>query len=149
MADVRFTADAEADLADIAAFTALNFGPAQEAHYRSGFKSLFERLAENPYSAPTFDGVDPGLRRARHQSHFVYYRPDPPTILILRILHAARDPAGLISSTSAGSNPASTGQSASAGRQAMEAIFHAPASSTRTSVLIPAARVSPMSARAP
>ena len=96
MADVRFTADAEADLAAIAAFTAINFGSIQEARYRSGFKALFNRLADTPYSAPAFDGLAAGLRRARHGSHFVYYRPEPPTVLILRILHAARDPTGLI-----------------------------------------------------
>jgi len=96
MADIRFTANAAADLTEIAAYTVKTFGPQQEQRYRSGFKALFERLADEPNSAPVFEGAPSGARRARFKSHSVYYRSTPSGILVLRILHAARDPAGLI-----------------------------------------------------
>ena len=146
----RLTPAAEQDLDEIVADSIRLFGWFQAQQYAYALLDSLNQIPQTPRAFPVTEIGEREFRRKRHASHNIYVQvKDGDETLILRILHAARDPAGLISTTSAGSNPASTGQSASAGRQAMEAIFHAPASSTRTSVLIPAARLSPVSARTP
>jgi toxin ParE1/3/4 len=57
----------------------------------SGFQSAFGRLLDYPLSAPGRDHLAPGLRALVHGSYAAYYQVMEQEVVILRVLHGARD----------------------------------------------------------
>jgi toxin ParE1/3/4 len=53
-------------------------------------------LARMPLSAEAADFVRPGVRRSSLGNYVIYYWPIDEGIEVLRILHGARDPKGLV-----------------------------------------------------
>jgi toxin ParE1/3/4 len=56
----------------------------------------FEPLRSFPNSGAPRNHIRPGLRVVFHQRYAIYYRPLPDIVVILRIVHGARDIAKLI-----------------------------------------------------
>lgn len=57
----------------------------------------FELLARQPGLGQACDFGDPNLRRFPVRKNYViYYRPQSAGITIVRVLHGARDPSGLL-----------------------------------------------------
>jgi toxin ParE1/3/4 len=44
-----------------------------------------------PQAAPARDQFAPGLRVTFHGSYAIYYHPHPDAVVIVRVLHGARD----------------------------------------------------------
>ncbi len=80
---VRLAASAEADLLDIAAWTAEHFGSRQAALYIETVTQAIEALHEGPdtLGAKARDDIAPGIcilhvaRQGRKGCHFVMFRP--------------------------------------------------------------------------
>ena len=97
---VRLSAAAEVDFANIAKWTAGNFGAEQSRIYRDTLVQAIGELANGPDVAGSKarDEIMAGLRtlhvsrRGRRGSHFLMYRAGPNnTIEIVRILHDGMD----------------------------------------------------------
>ena len=88
MASYRLTADARADLREIAWFGLRQFGEKQAERYSQELEQLFHRIAANPFAYQSVDDLRPGYRRAVYQSHAVYYVLDAEAggVLIVRVL---------------------------------------------------------------
>jgi toxin ParE1/3/4 len=55
----------------------------------------FDRLLSFPHSGPAREHFAPGLRAAFHGSYVIYYLPTDRELIVVRVLHAARDAAAL------------------------------------------------------
>lgn len=58
-------------------------------------KTHFEPLRHHPELGPKRDAIAPGLRAHFFQNYVIYYRITETTVVIVRILHGARDTARL------------------------------------------------------
>jgi toxin ParE1/3/4 len=58
-------------------------------------KADFGRLLEFPLSGPTRSQLGPGLRAAFHRPYVIYYTPLPEMVVIIRVVHGARDAAAI------------------------------------------------------
>ncbi len=66
---------------------ATRFVTAIEAH--------FEPLRHFPLSGPTREQLAPGMRVTFHSPYAIYYLPLPDALVIVRVIHGARDTAAL------------------------------------------------------
>jgi toxin ParE1/3/4 len=48
-----------------------------------------------PLAFPARDALAPGLRVTFHRNYAIYYQPRPTEIVIIRVLHGARDVAAI------------------------------------------------------
>jgi toxin ParE1/3/4 len=89
---VHLTAAAEADLADIRAYTEEMWGEPQWLAYFGDILSSFERIAAFPQSGRTRDAFVPGLRSVRCREHVIFYLvAGDGVVVVQRILHGARN----------------------------------------------------------
>jgi toxin ParE1/3/4 len=58
-------------------------------------EAAFEPVRRFPLAAPTRDRLAPGLRVTLHGAYAIYYRPLADAVVIVRVLHGARDVAAL------------------------------------------------------
>ena len=93
MADLRISAEAEADLDDIWLYVATEGQNAQRAdHLLNRFAVFFSRLARNPYLGRRRDDLRPGYRSFPVGDYVVVYRvAGGDEVLILRIIRGSRD----------------------------------------------------------
>jgi toxin ParE1/3/4 len=56
-----------------------------------GLETCFQTLADTPLVGRSAAAFAPELRRYEIQSHVVFYRPEDPGALIVRVLHESRD----------------------------------------------------------
>jgi len=54
-------------------------------------KAAFDPVRRFPLAAPTRDRLAPGLRVTFHGAYAIYYRPLADAVVIVRVLHGARD----------------------------------------------------------
>lgn len=87
----EISADAQADIDDLYAYSLLNFGIRQADRYIDSLYDCFSMLGDYPSSGRGIDEIVSGARRHTHQEHVIYYRPASP-LLILRVLGGAQDP---------------------------------------------------------
>lgn len=73
--------------AEVSEQVATRFVTAIEAH--------FEPLRHFPLSGPTREQLAPGLRMTFHSPYAIYYLPLPDALVIVRVIHGARDMAAL------------------------------------------------------
>jgi plasmid stabilization system protein ParE len=68
--------------------------PALSDDFAAAFDAVVERMRIFPHGAPPVDGF-PGLRRARMRRfpYGVFYRDADETLVVVRVLHHARDTA--------------------------------------------------------
>jgi toxin ParE1/3/4 len=90
MKRVRYQPAAESDLFDILLTIATDHPPAAMA-FREKLEASVQRLSPHPFSAPAREHVRPGLRGLSVGRYVVYYRVAKDDVLIVRILHMARD----------------------------------------------------------
>ena len=93
MADLRISAEADADLDDIWFYVATEGQNAQRADYLlDRFAVFFSRLARNPYLGRRRDDLRPGYRTFPVGDYVVIYRvAGDDEVLILRIIRGSRD----------------------------------------------------------
>ena len=53
--------------------------------------AIFSPLRRFPFSGPSRCHLAPGLRVTFHRSYGIYYLPTPDAIVIVRVVHGARD----------------------------------------------------------
>src|SRR5690242_3434305 len=78
---LRLTDAAEADLAESGVGT----------RFIRDIKAAFEPVRHLPLAAPGREQPAPGLRVTFHKAYAIYYRPLPDALIIVRVLHGARD----------------------------------------------------------
>ncbi|WP_372069396.1 type II toxin-antitoxin system RelE/ParE family toxin (plasmid) [Tistrella mobilis] len=86
---VRVSPRAEADLANIFAYTTARWGIRQAQTYHAGFIAAFRNLAAG--RAGVMPAVRIGYLKLRVGMHVIYLKDGPATIDVIRILHAAMD----------------------------------------------------------
>ncbi|MGE0256700.1 MAG: type II toxin-antitoxin system RelE/ParE family toxin [Alphaproteobacteria bacterium] len=89
----RLTTLAAADLRQIGQYTQARWGSLQRRRYFAALDRCLTFLAEHPDAGRVRDDVRVGYRSWREGSHVIFYRPDGDTVLVVRILHHAMDPA--------------------------------------------------------
>jgi toxin ParE1/3/4 len=87
VAKVRFSRRAEADFDDIAAYTVRTWDAAQADRYLAVLENYCQRIADTSALGRACDHIRPGLQRAEHASHVVFFRRDPAGIVVCRVLH--------------------------------------------------------------
>ncbi|MEG3123804.1 type II toxin-antitoxin system RelE/ParE family toxin [Sphingomonas sp. GB1N7] len=79
------------DLRDIRIYSKAAFGTVAARAYLLGLRGVFTFVGENPSAGVAENDLGNGMRSYGYRSHRVYYRADAAGILIVRILHHARD----------------------------------------------------------
>ncbi|WP_244593410.1 type II toxin-antitoxin system RelE/ParE family toxin [Methylosinus trichosporium] len=93
--DLRLTDTAEADLAEIWAYVADDSSEATATRLLEKIYAVFHRLQDFPLSGADRRQLAAGLRVTFHGGYAVYYLPTEDQILIVRVLHGARDAAAI------------------------------------------------------
>ena len=96
MKQLDITPRAQRDLADIADNSYNEFGPHVATDYLQGLRATFVLLLEFPEIGAVFEGVRPMVRLKTYRSHRIFYRVTKTDIIIVRILHKARDASALL-----------------------------------------------------
>lgn len=91
MAEVRLSRAARADLVDIRLYSLDQFDAETADAYFLGFDAAFDLLAAHPLASPTVPELGAGLRCLTHRRHRIFYRAEDGAVLIVRILHHARE----------------------------------------------------------
>ena len=81
---------AEQSLSKIVAYTDATFGTMQTAAYVAGFEASFNLLVSYPRIGVASFEIKAGLRRYRHQSHYIFYSEQGDTLLIEELIHVRR-----------------------------------------------------------
>ena len=90
MARLRLSADARNDLAEIRRYIARD-NPVRAKTFVEELRAHCHRLASHPHVHAIFDKVDSRARKAVHGTYLIYYEVAVDGILVLRVLHSARD----------------------------------------------------------
>ena len=89
---VLFTVAAEADLADIRAYTEEVWGEAQWVRYYREMLGKFERIAAFPMSGRSRERFAPGLRSVPFREHVIFYlTQEDGGVAVHRKLHGAQN----------------------------------------------------------
>ena len=91
MAEVRLTAEARADLADIRRYSLAQFGGIAADRYFRGFTRVFALLGGRPHAGVSQPQFGPAVRSFTHVRHRIFYRIDGDVVRVMRILHHARN----------------------------------------------------------
>lgn len=91
MAEVEFSNAAEADLVEIDEYSLARYGEDTSELYMHGFDEAFARLRDYPLAAPIRPDLGMGIRCLIHRRHRILYRATAKKVLIVRIIHHARD----------------------------------------------------------
>lgn len=92
MMTLRLTDDARRDLADIRAYTRLEFGARQAALYMSRLGEGFKALRRHPELGFPVDHLKAGFRCFRVQHHAIFYVQTGEVIAVVAILHESQLP---------------------------------------------------------
>lgn len=90
MSRVRHSAQASADIDEISDYFALH-NPDFGLRLLDGIEVRCRTLARFPLVGRRRDELGPGVRSAVVLGYRVFFRPEPDGILVLRVLHGARD----------------------------------------------------------
>jgi toxin ParE1/3/4 len=82
-------------LAEIWATLAAEASEGVATRFVTAIEAHFEPLLHFPLSGPTREQLAPGLRVTFHSSYAIYYQPLPDALVIVRVIHGARDMAAL------------------------------------------------------
>ncbi len=95
MTRLRTTQAARADIRGIETYSKAAFGRSAAREYLAGLGAIFDLLESRP-QAGAEDRALAGMRSFRYRSHRIYYQLDGDTLLVVRLLHHARDVAGAL-----------------------------------------------------
>ena len=90
MGDVDLAASARRDLEEIEAWMAQH-NPSRTVTFIESLADALDGLADMPLMGRARPEIRPGLRSIVHRSYVVFYRPTSEGILVLRVIHGARD----------------------------------------------------------
>ena len=82
---------AKADLADIDDYSADQFGQEVADAYARGFNETFDLLRLHPEAGAAKPELGKAIRCIVHRKHRIFYTVNHGTVLIVRIVHHARD----------------------------------------------------------
>ena len=90
MTRVVLTFQAELDLEEIGDHIAAD-NPERALSFVSEIRGHCERIAKAPHAYPARPELGEGLRSCAHGRYLIVFQPDTEEVLIVRILHGARD----------------------------------------------------------
>ena len=91
MARLIYSRQAASDIDEITAFSVAQFGVEVAGDYLTGFELVCELLREFPEMAAIYPRVRPEMRCLIYRSHRIFYQTDEDQVLVVRVLHHARD----------------------------------------------------------
>ena len=91
MTDLIFSRKAVADIDDITRFSVEQFGRDVAGAYLAGLDFACEQLRHFPEIAPIYPRVPLGMRCLIYRSHRIFYKFDGGEVLVVRVLHHARN----------------------------------------------------------
>lgn len=91
MTRLQITPLAQDDMADIREYSLTNFGAMAARLYLDGIGEAFAKIVKRPSIGAPEGRFGDGVRRYTYKSHRIYYRDDRAGLMIIRILHHARD----------------------------------------------------------
>lgn len=91
VAEISFTVTAKADLAAIDEYGAEQFGDDVSDEYSRGFVQAFDLLRDHPLAGAAHPELGKNIRCLMHRRHRIFYRADNNVVLVIRIIHHARD----------------------------------------------------------
>jgi toxin ParE1/3/4 len=86
---------AEADLAEIWVYLAAEASPDIANAFVESIAKAFEPVRHHPHSGAARDAFSPDLRVTFHRRYAIYYRALADRLVIIRVLHGARDAAAI------------------------------------------------------
>jgi toxin ParE1/3/4 len=91
VAEIRLSAEAQTDLIDIDEYGAEQFSPDIADIYSRGFNEVFSLLRRHPLAGAAKPELGHNLRCITHRRHRIFYVVNNDVVLIVRIIHHARD----------------------------------------------------------
>jgi toxin ParE1/3/4 len=91
MAELDLSPAARADLLDIRIYSVDQFGVEVADSYFLGFDAVFALLREHPMVGASRVDLGQGIRCLIHRQHRIFYYVDGDTVVIVRVVHHARD----------------------------------------------------------
>ena len=91
MANLRLTAAARTDLVEIRRYSIAEFGGSVADAYFRGFKEAFALLRERPFAGAQRPDLPAGVRCLLHRRHKILYQVNGDRVLIVRVIHHARN----------------------------------------------------------
>jgi toxin ParE1/3/4 len=91
VARIRIAPAARDDLREVRVYSKAAFGSQVAFSYLEGIRATLHRLRDRPQMGSAEDDLGEGLKGFTHRSHRIYYRVVPDGVLIVRVLHHARD----------------------------------------------------------
>jgi toxin ParE1/3/4 len=91
VAEVRLSLRARADLEDIDAYGAAEFGDVAADAYSRAFNEAFDLLRRYPEAGPSRPEYGKDIRALTQRRHRIFYLVQNGDVLVVRILHAAMD----------------------------------------------------------
>jgi toxin ParE1/3/4 len=88
---LRLTETAEADLAEIWSYLALEASEAVATRFLSSITARFSDVLLFPMSGALRSQLGPGLRAIFQHNYAIYYVPGDSEVVIVRVLHGSRD----------------------------------------------------------
>jgi toxin ParE1/3/4 len=85
-----FTPKAEDDLAAIADWIAED-NPSRAVSFIREIRKRCDQVAEFPKASPERAELGPGIRMTVHRDYLIFYREAAIGMIVLRVLHGARD----------------------------------------------------------
>ena len=82
---------ARTDLDDIWNFSASRWSPAQADRYLMGLDGIVRLICQEPHLGRLRQELVPEFRMYPYRSHLIFYRDDPVTIDVVRVLHTRTD----------------------------------------------------------
>lgn len=99
MTRLRTAPAAREDIRDIRAYSKGRFGARVARDYLEGLSAAFGRLAARPHAGVSESALAIGMRSIVYRSHRIYYLLEGDDLLVVRILHHARDVSGAFGTT--------------------------------------------------
>lgn len=96
MADLRLTETALADLEDIRNIGVADFGADVAEHHLVGIRRQFDLLPRHPLAGQARPEFRQGIRTLSHRRHRILYTVADDVVLIVRVIHQARDVAAAL-----------------------------------------------------
>ncbi|HWF60269.1 MAG TPA: type II toxin-antitoxin system RelE/ParE family toxin [Nitrospira sp.] len=92
---LHLTDAAEADLAEIWGYIATEVGETTATRYLDRITKTIDVVRHSPLIGTTRDRLSMGLRVTFHHPYAIYYQVTQRTLIVVRVLHGARDAAAI------------------------------------------------------
>lgn len=91
MARLRTALAARQDIAEVRRVSKERFGAAAARDYLLGLSKTFDLIGERPRAGTAEPDLGATMRSFRYSAHRIYYLVQGDDILVVRVLHQARD----------------------------------------------------------